>query len=351
MNSLNFQHFSKENVEKLDQYDHFEIFTFFNNKSCSQNFVPHDLPQLDNIPKLEISNVDKIFLGKGEFGDVYLVKDTSNNREFALKIIPNNKASLNEIIILNQLDHENIVKFFGYNHDNENLNIFMEVLHEGSLFNLINKSHNLNEHVVRFLTSQILQGLKYLHDKNIIHRDIKSLNILLDKDLKLKIADFGCALNLNDEVPDPNHPMYTPIWTPPSVLNLELPQSKFTDIWSLGCVVIELLTGKLPWNEIISVNQDINPLQLISKQNNHPKIPSNLSDEGKEFLKLCFEMKTPLSVLINHPFVTQWDSTKIDIKNKENIINEETNSLFNEYSKIKTYDDSCEFNDNENDET
>jgi len=156
-----------------------------------------------------------------------------------------------EISILSQLQHKNIVKYLGHHNDLENkvFNIFLEYISGGSIFILLKKYWKFNETLTRIYAKHILEGLEYLHSFGIVHRDIKGANVLVGNDGVCKLADFGGAKFLlsDDTVQHINENMFqgTIQWTAPEVLRGE-GYSWFSDIWSVGCTVIEMLTGSPP---------------------------------------------------------------------------------------------------------
>lgn len=102
--------------------------------------------------------------------------------------------------------------------------------------------------MIRVYSRQILEGLHYLHSHRIVHRDIKGANILIDNNGIAKLADFGAATNLIQSDDNPKSLHGTPYWMAPEVIH-QTGHSRQADIWSLGCTVIEMFTGKPPWNQ------------------------------------------------------------------------------------------------------
>lgn len=152
--------------------------------------------------------------------------------------------------MLQNLTHKNIVKYLGYSKTRENLNIFLEYVAGGSLASIISKYGCLTESVLKNYTRQILLGLEYLHWNRIVHGDLKPGNILVNKEGVCKLADFGSARFLRKQDHDS-------IVSTIGTLNYSAPEvlagnesTRFSDIWSFGCVIIEVLTGKPPWHSI-----------------------------------------------------------------------------------------------------
>ncbi|XP_024451160.2 mitogen-activated protein kinase kinase kinase 1 isoform X2 [Populus trichocarpa] len=200
-------------------------------------------------------------LGRGSFGSVY-EGISDDGFFFAVKEVSlldqgsKGKQSIyqleQEIALLSRFEHENIVQYYGTDKDESKLYIFLELVTKGSLQKLYQR-YNLRDSQVSSYTRQILHGLKYLHDQNVVHRDIKCANLLVDANGSVKLADFGLAkaTKLNDVKSCKG----TAFWMAPEVVNNKnqgygLP----ADIWSLGCTVLEMLTRQIPYSELESVS-------------------------------------------------------------------------------------------------
>lgn len=145
------------------------------------------------------------------------------------------------------------------------------------------------ESLVKVYLRQILEGLSYLHSKGVLHRDIKGGNILVSAQGIIKLADFGSSKMLTDIVNNEMHGSITgtPNYMAPEVVNQEKYGVK-ADIWSLGCTIIEMVTGKPPWSQY---NNPITVMIKIAKANEPPPIPDDLSPEAKSFVKGCLQIK------------------------------------------------------------
>ncbi|CEP09782.1 hypothetical protein [Parasitella parasitica] len=262
-------------------------------------------------------------IGKGSFGRVYLAFNVGSGEVIAVKQVevPKTASDLlneeqhnmvealyQEIMTLRDLDHENIVQYLGYGQDNTEsvINIFLEYVSGGSVASRLALHGAFDEALTRYFTRQICCGLAYLHSKHILHRDIKAANILVEVDGTCKISDFGLSKkNDYDEVYDQNSRMSlrgSIYWMAPEVVKNE-PYSAKVDIWSLGCTVIEMLTGQRPW---IALNQ-IAALYNLGRLNT-PTIPENISECAKDFLRQCFiidPLKRPTATdLLAHSFLS-----------------------------------------------
>ncbi|XP_039174116.1 mitogen-activated protein kinase kinase kinase 1-like isoform X2 [Eucalyptus grandis] len=246
-------------------------------------------------------------LGKGSYGDVFEVI-TDDGSYFAVKEISlsdHTDRSLGqleqEISLLGQFEHENIVQYIGTDKDNEKLYIFLEIMTKGSLATLY-RNHSLIESQVSAYTRQILNGLKYLHDKKVIHRDIKCANILVDASGSVKLADFGWA-----KATDMNAAKSlkgTLLWTAPEVFK-NVNDGSYglaADIWSLGCTVLEMLTRRGQYS-------DFEPEQALEKirKGEPPSLPKYLSKDARDFIRRCLRRnpknRPSAALLLDHPFV------------------------------------------------
>ncbi|CAK9253863.1 unnamed protein product, partial [Sphagnum jensenii] len=248
-------------------------------------------------------------LGSGSFGTVY--EGLGNNGSFfAVKEVSlldegrqAKQAILQlqqEITLLSELKHENIVQYLGTQRTEDKLYIFLELVSKGSLASLY-KRYPMVEEQVRAYTHQILHGLKYLHDRNIIHRDIKCANLLVDVNGVVKLADFGMAKEL-DKLGKLKSVKGSPYWMAPEVIDGTKTYGIAADIWSLGCTVLEMVTGKPPLSEL-----DWPVVVWRVGHGEAPPIPENLSVDLKDFIKQCLEVdvnKRPtVDILLHHPLV------------------------------------------------
>ncbi|XP_058132746.1 serine/threonine-protein kinase Nek5 isoform X3 [Dasypus novemcinctus] len=195
-------------------------------------------------------------IGEGAFGKAYLAKAKSDGKHcvikeinFAKMPIEEKEASKKEVILLARMKHPNIVTFFNSFQENKRLFIVMEYCDGGDLMKRINRQRGVlfSEDQILAWFVQISLGLKHIHDRKILHRDIKSQNIFLSKNgMVAKLGDFGIARVLNNSMELARTCVGTPYYLSPEICQNK-PYNNKTDIWSLGCVLYELCTLKHPF--------------------------------------------------------------------------------------------------------
>ncbi len=275
-------------------------------------------------------------------------------------------AMENEIRILQELDSEFVVRYLGSDWSEEGgkrmRNVFLEYMPGGSLSDLLKQfaggaqqqQQPLDEQLIRSYTRSILQGIDYLHRRGIVHCDIKGKNVLVGNAGSVKLADFGSAKHVEEEeeVADCRRTTGedaaaaserrrgrtggdglrqdqvtmeleddcgvrkvkgTPFWMAPEVV-LQKEQGLPSDIWSLGCTVVEMATGRAPWAHIAD---PFVALYRIGCTNEMPSVPASLSPEAHDFLARCFERnprtRWTSAQLLQHPFLTGVRRTCSDV--------------------------------------
>ncbi|GAA97531.1 uncharacterized protein L969DRAFT_83831 [Mixia osmundae IAM 14324] len=247
-------------------------------------------------------------LGKGAFGSVYRALCWTTGETVAIKQISLGRFSkaelpevLAEIDLLKALNHPAIVQYRGFVKTEHSLYIILEYCENGSLYTTCKKFGLFTERLVAVYVAQVLDGLLYLHEQGVIHRDIKASNILANKDGKAKLADFGVATRVGGSMQ--SSVVGSPYWMAPEVID-QTGASTASDIWSLGCVVVELLTGKPPyWN--------LDPLPAMFRivSDDAPPLPDGLSHAAIDFLMQCFRKDPNIRVdakrLLRHSWLAQ----------------------------------------------
>lgn len=283
--------------------------------------IPDDEEQFMELFKREQSGPSRwikgALIGSGSFGTVYLGLNSVTGELMAVKQVEmlgdkgseqeQRKRSMidalqREMNLLRDLQHPNIVQYLGSNCDSNFLNIFLEYVPGGSVATMLVNCGAFEESHIRKVVKQILHGLKYLHSRSIIHRDIKGANVLMDTQGTVKISDFGISKKLEDK--NARASLQGSIyWMAPEVVK-QMPYTFKADIWSLGCLVVEMYTGKRPFPEL----QHFQALFNIGKEAPvPPSIPPHASLEGQDFLRKAFEIdyhKRPTAAdMLLHEFV------------------------------------------------
>lgn len=193
-----------------------------------------------------------------------------------------------EVSLLRLLSHNNIIKYFqsDLSADMKSIDVLLEYVPGGSLRNILEKYGSLELSVIRNYSWQLLQGLKYLHEHKIVHRDLKSGNILISSDGVLKVGDFGSSKQFGDFDKGLTRSIKgSPYWMAPEVIRKDGHGVK-ADIWSFGCVLIEMVTGRPPWSNYTNDTQKI--LLLIAKDDSYPEIPQT-SPMLQDVIKRCLK--------------------------------------------------------------
>ncbi|KAK0198191.1 kinase-like domain-containing protein [Armillaria mellea] len=276
-------------------------------------------------------------IGKGSYGRVYLGCNANTGEIIAVKQVELPKKQHDrtnqqmevanalkfESETLKDLEHPRIVRYLGYEESPESLNIFLEYVPGGTIESCLFQHGRFSEGLTKSFTSQILEGLEYLHCRGIIHRDLKAANILVDHLGNCKISDFGISKRVDQlEAALANTGMKgTVFWMAPEVV---APQKTGgydmkVDIWSVGCIVLEMWSGKRPWagQEVIAVMLKLHTDKLP------PPIPKDLhlSQLAISFRNNCFAAnpaKRPMAAeLRKHSYLTPvpgWSFTQAEVE-------------------------------------
>ncbi|KAG7546034.1 Protein kinase domain, partial [Arabidopsis suecica] len=268
---------------------------------------------------MEINWTRGPIIGRGSTATVSIAI-SSSGEIFAVKSAELSSSSFlqKEQSFLSTLSSPHIVKYIGsgltYGNDGLVYNILMEYVSGGSLHDLIkNSGGKLPEPEIRSYTRQILNGLVYLHERGIVHCDLKSQNVLVEENGVLKIADMGCAKSVAT-----SEFSGTPAFMAPEVARGE--EQRFpADVWALGCTVIEMMTGSSPWPEL---NDVVAAMYKIGFSGESPEIPGWITDKAKDFLKNCLKedpkQRWTVEELLKHPFLDDDEESQTSdcLKNK-----------------------------------
>ncbi|KAI0708843.1 Pkinase-domain-containing protein [Cerioporus squamosus] len=229
-------------------------------------------------------------IGRGQFGAVYRALNLNTGQMVAVKRIRLEGLKeeeiaqlMREVDLVKSLSHPSIVKYEGMARDDDSLSIVLEYAENGSLGQTLKAFGKLNERLVANYVVKILEGLHYLHQNDVVHCDLKAANILTTKNGNVKLSDFGVSLNLRAMEREMKDVAGTPNWMAPEVIELKGASTK-SDIWSLACTVIELLTGRPPYADIA------NSMSVMFRivEDASPPLPEDCSESLQDFLKWCF---------------------------------------------------------------
>ncbi|XP_036894446.1 mitogen-activated protein kinase kinase kinase 1 [Sturnira hondurensis] len=264
-------------------------------------------------------------IGLGAFSSCYQAQDVGTGTLMAVKqvtYIRNTSAEQEEVVealreeirMMSRLSHPNVIRMLGATCERSSYNLFIEWMAGGSVAHLLSKYGAFKESVVTNYTEQLLRGLSYLHENQIIHRDVKGANLLIDSTgQRLRIADFGAAARLASKGTGAGEfqgqLLGTIAFMAPEVLRGQQ-YGRSCDVWSVGCAIIEMACAKPPWN----AEKHSNHLALIFKiasATTAPAIPPHLSPGLRDVALRCLELqpqdRPPSRELLKHPvFRTTW---------------------------------------------
>ena len=274
-----------------------------------------------NIPSSK-RNIIKELIGKGSSALVYKIIDLINNKIYAVKESLSKEAEFlfkNEINIFSTFQNLNpyIIHFYNYKILPNKISLELEYCQYGSLRDLLKKAKkrriHLTENEISAIIYMVLNGLNFMHEKNLINRDIKCKNILVNKDGLAKLCDFGISQIYQKDL-YPKNKAGSPYWMSPELINMQK-YNKSIDIWSLGITCIELAEYEPPY-----INYDKSEaLEKIKK--NPPKglsFPKKWSYEFNNFVRLCLNVnkyqRPNCQELLEHDFITNLDKKKLNRK-------------------------------------
>ena len=260
-------------------------------------------------------------LGTGAFSSCYAAQDMKTGTLMAVKQIcfclntHEDEAKMlqqisREVKVLRDVGaHPNVVQYLGAVPEENHFNLFMEHMSGGSIASILHRFGPMQRNVVRRYTAQILAGLDHLHRQGILHRDLKGANLLVGEGGKqVKLCDFGAACQqakLKTVTGEFLSTRGTPAWMPPEVIRGEK-YGRNSDIWSLGCCVIEMASAAAPWAEA-GLTNPYALMFMIASGKSQPAIPEELGTEGCDFVQRCLVVdpaeRACTGELLRHPFV------------------------------------------------
>ena len=259
--------------------------------------------------KTDFESLEDKSIGKGGFGSVWKVRHKITKQIFAIKVI--NKDSIvkqnmveqtnREIEIMYKLDHPHIIKLYSHFEDDEDFCLIMQIASKGQLYSIIKRLKRLDQRTAAQYMREVISAIKYLHTRNppIIHRDIKPENILLDQEGRCKLADFGWS---NFEEGNKFRETYcgTPEYLAPEMVT-KSGHNESVDIWALGVLLFEMLTGRTPFNftgDRIQLFNNIKTLRIVWTDD----FPQLAKDLVGRILRLNPKDRLTLDQIMNH----QW---------------------------------------------
>eukprot|EP01063_Lacrimia_lanifica_P036875 TRINITY_DN7424_c0_g1_i1.p1 TRINITY_DN7424_c0_g1~~TRINITY_DN7424_c0_g1_i1.p1 ORF type:complete len:1258 (+),score=285.99 TRINITY_DN7424_c0_g1_i1:99-3776(+) len=299
-------------------------------------------------------------LGAGATGKVYEAHDQLTGQFVAMKEIVGGASkaeAVREIETLQTLQHPNIVRYIDCadqrlpNGQGTRLLVYMELVDGGSLLSLVQEFGSLTDTVLQHYTPQIVEGLRYLHQRGVVHSDIKPANLLVTTGGVVKVADFGASKRrMNDASADAGSSaekeaphdgvgvgkfVGTPAYASPE--SIQGHNTVESDVWEMGMTIYELSVGVPPWERTLSYDNPFELLRRVVLEDVTPALPEDMSDGLRGFLGRCFvrdpKMRGTLKELAAHPFLRAGAAYRT--LDSGALLSARTMSFFHEQSKGK----------------
>ena len=253
-------------------------------------------------------------IGAGSFGRVFLARHKHTRVKYAIKAIDKkNKTNIEEkpyfrreLEVMYKIHHPNVVKLFGHFEDNNYCYFIMEYIKKGNVYSLLtlDKKRKLSPQIVASIIKDVIYAVYFLHNMNppIIHRDIKPENVLLTEELTAKLTDFGWSNYISEE--DERRTVCgTPIYLAPEIIK-EHGHDERVDVWCIGVLLFELITGSVPFT-----GSDIDTLKtnILHLKISWPKdINQDVKNLISKILKIEPSQRLSLEEILNEPFITKY---------------------------------------------
>eukprot|EP00760_Papus_ankaliazontas_P015695 PhM_4_TR16670/c0_g1_i1/m.92930 len=279
-----------------------------------------EMPHVVSLPKGRTYTLSSTVLGRGTFGAVYLGLEVSGAL-VAVKVLRIRASSdrqvldslINEVGLLEELVHENVVQYHGSAVYNCYLCLVMECVIAGSLATLLERFGRIPLKTLPKYTRDVLEGLEYLHSNGIVHRDVKPHNVLVTVYGTCKLTDFGASSKLCSVARGDNTPQGSPLYMAPEVImgnknsNNDLDRAAAGDVWSVGIMFLHLLTGQIPYD----VDENVDAQSFMYRVGAgllKPRVPDNIDDNARDFVQRCLSplrSRAKVSELLTHPFLLE----------------------------------------------
>ena len=268
---------------------------------CAETSVPHTVGNY----------ILKRQIGKGSFATVWRAEHRLAKTFVAIKVVDNSSISsedakvrfVREVNLIKQMDHPFISKLFEVIDTPQNTYLVMEYAENGSILTYVNSHGRLSEKQARRYFSQLLSALEYLHnEKKVAHRDLKAENVLLDRNLNIRLIDFGLSNSFSEDDPELKTACGSPAYASPEMVRGQ-PYTKMADIWSAGVLLYAMVTGQLPFD-------DDNMQHLLQKiAFTEPQYPPFLSPQLVDLLKKIMtkspDQRATIAKIKSHPWFSQ----------------------------------------------
>ena len=254
------------------------------------------------------------FLGRGGFARCYEIKDLDTGKIFAIKVVDKfilARAGMtqklnNEIDIHRSMNHKNIVKFESHFENGQYAYIVLELCPNQTLREMLKRKKQFQEIEARYFMAQLIEGIKYIHDQEVVHRDIKLDNLFIGKDMNLKIGDFGLAVRMSFIGQRRRTICGTPNYIAPEVLNARINGYSYEcDLWSMGVVLYAMLVGKTPFE----TKKLESTYTKIKSRDYFVPDKAGVSSEAKDLISALLTLnpvKRPsLDTILSHPFMNK----------------------------------------------